>query len=68
MVYLIILAKKLNQMMIMFETTTILANLPMKLAVTAGLFIIDTRTPMTITVTEEPYRDVNVIYSSHANR
>ena len=52
MVYLIVLTKKLYQMMIMFETTTMLANLATKLSMTAELFLFDTWTPVMIKVTE----------------
>ena len=51
MVYLVVLAEKLYLMMMMFETMMMLANFAMKLTVTAGVFLIDTRTPVMIKVT-----------------
>ena len=45
-----VLAKKLYQVMMMFEATTILVNLATKLKVTAAVFLIDTRTPEMINV------------------
>ena len=39
------------RMMITFETMTMLANLAMKLTMTAGLFLIDTRMSVMIKVT-----------------
>ena len=39
------------QMMTTFETMTMLANLATKLTVTAGVFVIDTWTPVMINVT-----------------
>ena len=38
-------------MMITFETVTMLVNLATKLTMTAGLFLVDTQTPVMITVT-----------------
>ena len=46
MVYLIILVKKLYQIMMTFEITATLADLMVKLTMTAGVFLINTRAPM----------------------
>ena len=51
MVYLLVLAKKLYQMTLTLETTTMFTNIATKLTVTARVFLIDNRTPMTIKVT-----------------
>ena len=44
-VYFIFLTKKLYQMMMIFETMIMLANLAIKLTMTVGIFVIDTWTP-----------------------
>ena len=47
-------------MMITFEPMTILANLAMKLTVTPGVFLLDTRMPVTISVTARNLRKSTV--------